>query len=84
MSIGGRYPRYLQVGLGARPNAEYIPDMSDDAFRHILAFDLELTVGILIYLTQDVLNPPPEMLFSDPVLYDLDRFLPIRIHRRKC
>ena len=37
---------------------------------HILALDLEVAIGALTYLAVDVVAPPPQLLFSNPGLYD--------------
>ena len=49
---------------------KHIPDFQMDSFRHILAHTLEVTIGTYTYFLRDVVQPPPNMLLSDPMLYD--------------
>lgn len=49
---------------------KHIPDFQNDTYTHILSFDLQLTVGTLKFLTSHVTSPPPQLLFSNPMLYD--------------
>ena len=46
-----------------------IPDFENDSYMHILEFDLPLAIGTLAYFVSDVMQPPPELFISDPVLY---------------
>ena len=50
---------------------KHIPDFDDDGYRHILAHHVECTVGTLTYLLHDVEDPPPSLLLTDPLLYEL-------------
>lgn len=47
-----------------------IKNFEGDTYKHVLTFDLELAIGIMQFLTIDVTSPAPELLTSQPVLYD--------------
>lgn len=50
---------------------EVIPDFTNDAYKHVLAHHLELTIGTYTYFTSDVQNPPSHLFLSDPLLYHM-------------
>ena len=46
-----------------------IPDFENDAYTHVLAHHLEVTIGNFTFFLHDVTDPPPQLFVSDPVLY---------------
>ena len=44
-------------------------NLEHNAWEHSLQFILPIVVAIFVFLTRHVTEPPPELLFRDPVLY---------------
>ena len=64
------YTGYFGKVLHREKVPKHIPDFSNDSFRHILAHTLEITIGSYVYFISDVQNPPPDMLLSQPAMYE--------------
>ena len=63
------YTGFFVRVLGKTKVPKLIPDFENDAYTHVLAHLVEVTVGTLTYFLHDVTDPPPELFVSDPVLY---------------
>ena len=59
----------LAALLGKERVGPNIKNLEHNAWEHCLQFILPVVVAIFVYLTRHVTEPPPALLFRDPVLY---------------